>query len=153
VRLRRPGFTFVEILMSMAVIAILAGIVIPKTGDFIKRAKAAAVVGDIVAIRDGVYNYYTDSSAYPLTGAMGEVPPALISYLPIGFSFVKTDYSLQYNNWPVSQTIPGYPSTTGIIGITVETTDPRVGQLVQALLANWPQFQSGQNYTFIIFGL
>jgi len=137
----------------MTVIAILAGIVIPKTGDFIKRAQAAAIVADITAVRDGVYSFYTDSSAYPPTAAMGAVPPQLTNYLPIGFSFVKSNYSLQYNNWSLVQLIAGRPSTTTIIGVTVQMTDQRLGQLVLNLLANEPQFQAGQSYTFIVIGL
>ncbi len=149
---RRSGFTFVEILTAMTIVAILAGIVIPKTGDFIKRAKAAAVVADIRAIRDGLDVYYTDSTSYPPSAAMGQVPPALAPYLPM-HTFVKPDYQLEYDNWAVTDPLSQYPSATILLGITMRTGDARLGQLVMGLLATTPHFQSGDEYTFIVYGL
>lgn len=150
---RRAGFTFVEILTAMIIVAILAGIVIPKTGDFIKRAKAAAVAADIAAIRQNMEDFYTDSSRYPASAAMGQVPAELVHYLPLNFSFVKPDYQLRYDNWTVTTALSGYPATLNVIGVTVRTPDARLGQLVMAILANEPHFQAGDEYTFIVAGL
>jgi prepilin-type N-terminal cleavage/methylation domain-containing protein len=150
---RRAGFTFVEILTSMIIVAILAGIVIPKTGDFIKRAKAAAVVADIAAIRQNMEDFYNDSSRYPASGAMGQVPAGLAHYLPLNFSFVKPDYQLEYDNWTVTTSVSGVPAEVRLIGVTVQTGDARLGQLVMALLSLEPHFQAGDEYTFIVSGL
>ncbi len=151
----RAGFTFVEVLTSMTVIAILAGIVIPKVGDFVTRAKATAAVADInnVATAVGLYANAaaTDSTVLPPTAAMGQVPDSLKPDLGENFSFVKSDYSLQYNNWTIPGGVGGSASAQTIIGITLQTSDARLGQLVLEL-AQWPHFQSGQTYTFIVFG-
>lgn len=153
-RRRRSGFTFVEVLTAMTIIAILAGIVLPKIGDFIERAQAAVVIGDFTVVRDAVEQFYTDSAYYPLTAAMGQMPPSLNrGYLPSGFSFARTGYTLQYNNWTLRTRLPGHPSTTTLIGVSVKTIDPRLGQLVEAQWQFMPHYQSGSKYTFIIIGL
>lgn len=152
-RRRRGGFTFVEILMSMMVIAILAGIVIPKAGSFVERAKAAAAVADVEVIRSALADYNVDSLSYPPSSATGLIPPGLAHYLPLNFSFVRGDYSLGYYNWTIYQTINGHPSTTTIIGITVQTDNASLGQYVMAQLSTLPKFQWGNNYTFITDGL
>lgn len=152
-RRRRGGFTFVEILTSMTIIAILAGIVIPKAGSFVKRAKAAAVVADVYAIRSALADYDADSLSYPATSAIGLIPAGLGHYLPLNFSFVQTDYSLGYNNWTLYQTINGHPSTTAIIGITVRTDDATLGEYIMSQLSTLPKFQWANNYTFIVDGL
>ncbi|HEX8724810.1 MAG TPA: prepilin-type N-terminal cleavage/methylation domain-containing protein [Gemmatimonadaceae bacterium] len=150
---RRGGFTFVEILTSMTIVAILAGIVIPKTGDFIKQARAAAIVADISAIHEGLVFYYSDSTDFPPSGAMGLAPAALANYLPPNFSFVKPEYQLQYEKWTLTTPLGAYPATSTIVAVTVQTGDARLGQLVMAQMAATPHFQSGDEYTFIIDGL
>ena len=152
-RRRRGGFTFVEILVSMMIIAILAGIVIPKAGSFVKRAKAASAVADVEVIRSALADYNADSLSYPASTATGLIPAGLGPYLPLNFSFVRTDYSLGYYNWTIYQTINGHPSTTTIIGITVQTPDATLGDYVMAQLSTFPKFQWGNNYTFITDGL
>jgi prepilin-type N-terminal cleavage/methylation domain-containing protein len=153
---RRAGFTFVEILTSMTIIAILAGIVIPKTGDFITRAKAAAAVSDIGNVASAVNAFMAsapaDSSHLPPTYAMGLVPDSLKPYLGANYTFVHTDYSLQYNNWSFTQIVNGQRTTQTIIGVTMQAKDARLGQLVMEQLPLL-HFQWGQNYTFIVYGL
>lgn len=152
-RRRRRGFTFVEILTSMTIIAILAGIVIPKTADFIKRAQAAAVVANLNALRQAVADYQADSLSYPPSAALGEAPPSLSKYLPLNFPFHTTDYVLQYNHWLINYRLPGYPNPLDLVGFTVQIKDPRLGQLVLGLMSEYPHFQSGIDYTFIVIGL
>jgi type II secretory pathway pseudopilin PulG len=140
-------------LMAMTVVAILAGIAIPKAGDLIKRARAAVVASEIRAVRDAVAVYYVDSLSYPPTAALGQMPPALEPYIGGQVAFIQSGYQLQYNNWTVHWSMPGYPSTLSIIGVTVHTDDARLGQLVMQVLSSTPHFQWGENYTFIVVGL
>lgn len=147
---RRAGFTFVEILTAMTVVAILAGIVIPKTGDFIKRAKATAIVGNIGVIHDALSTYYADSVDYPPSAAMGQVPPGLQPFLGLNFPFVTTDYQLEYTRWKLTTAVGGYAAGATVVGITVRTSDARLGELLTGQLFLDPHFQVGDEYTFII---
>ncbi|MHB1863568.1 MAG: type II secretion system protein [Gemmatimonadaceae bacterium] len=155
-RRRRGGFTLVELLASMTIIAILAGIMIPKTGDFINQATAAAAVSDIQAVQQAVYTYQataaTDSTSLPPTAAMGQVPDSLKPDLGPNFTFIKTDYTLQYNNWTFVQNVGGQTTSQTIIGVTMQTKNARLGALVMEKLPLL-HFQWGQNYTFIVYGL
>jgi prepilin-type N-terminal cleavage/methylation domain-containing protein len=153
VRRRRSGFTFVELLTAMTIIAILVGIVVPKTGDFIKQAQAAAIVANLNTLRSAVSEYQVDSLSYPPSGALGEVPPRLKNRLPLNFSFRTTDYALQYNHWIIHVSLPGYPNPLDLVGFTVQTDDARLGQLVARGMKGVPFFQSANSYTFIVIGL
>ncbi|HVZ76971.1 MAG TPA: type II secretion system protein [Gemmatimonadaceae bacterium] len=149
----RRGFSLLELLWAMIIVSLLTGIAIPKLTDTIRRARAAAAVADIRVIYDGVTNYNAEYNSYPATAGMGVVPRALASYLPNNFKFVKTDYSLQYNNWTIYTYVSRRPTMTNIIGITIRARDARLTRIVQQLLATTPQFGSGTTATFIIIGL
>ncbi|MDE3053080.1 MAG: type II secretion system protein, partial [Gemmatimonadota bacterium] len=99
---RRAGFTIIELLASMTIIAILAGIVVPKIGSFITQAKAAAAVAAIRNVYDAVELYHANSDSFPPSGAMGQMPPALKNDLDANM-FVTADYELQFMNWPFYQ--------------------------------------------------
>jgi len=66
----RSGFTLVELIAVMVVLAVLAGVAIPKYFDYADRARTAALSGALGGVRTGLANFYTDSSfngtaAYP----------------------------------------------------------------------------------------
>ncbi|RMH27722.1 MAG: prepilin-type N-terminal cleavage/methylation domain-containing protein [Planctomycetota bacterium] len=69
-RRARRGFTLVELIAVMVVLAVLAGVAIPKYFDYADRARTAALSGALGGIRTGLANFYTNSSfngtaAYP----------------------------------------------------------------------------------------
>lgn len=63
---RREGFTLIELMMTVAIIGLLAAIAIPKFGDMIIRAREAAVRGHMGSIRSAISIYYSDNEGvYP----------------------------------------------------------------------------------------
>ena len=144
---RRSGFTLIELLTSMTIIAILAGIVVPKIGSFITRARATAALAAVDAIYGSAVNFQAENDTFPSTAAMGQVPPGLKD---LGASvFVTADYQLQYLNWPFYQYINGQAVESNIIAVTLQTKDAQLGQIAMSL-GKWPHFQWGNNYTFIL---
>lgn len=79
------GFTLIELMLVSAIIGILAVIAIPKFVDMVIRAREAAVMGKVGAIRGAIAIYYSDNEGYfPLhvnfdTGA--PMPPSFFSPL------------------------------------------------------------------------
>lgn len=63
------GFTIVELLIVIVIIAILAAITIVAYNGIQARARASAVLSDIDQVHRLVQLYYAEHGAYPQTGA------------------------------------------------------------------------------------
>jgi prepilin-type N-terminal cleavage/methylation domain-containing protein len=82
---RRPGaFTLIELLIVVAIIAILAAIAVPNFLEAQVRAKASRAKSDMRSLTTGLESYYVDNNAYP------DIPAAQVP--PPGFK-VGTGYS------------------------------------------------------------
>lgn len=62
------GFSLVELLVVMAVIAIIVAIAIPLMQDAMLRANTSALATDAKAIYTAFKQYYVDNSLYPASG-------------------------------------------------------------------------------------
>ena len=67
------AFTLIELIAVMVVLAVLAGVAIPKYFDYADRAKTSALQGALGGVRTGIANYFADSTfngdpAYPAHG-------------------------------------------------------------------------------------
>lgn len=67
IRMRNAGFTIVELLIVIVVIAILAAMVIVAYNGMQARARAVAVESAVDAYRKGVMQYLTLNDNYPAT--------------------------------------------------------------------------------------
>jgi general secretion pathway protein G len=63
----RKAFTLIELLLVMVIIAILAGIVIPKYVNRIEGAKINAAKGDLSNIKQALDLFAIDCERYPTT--------------------------------------------------------------------------------------
>jgi general secretion pathway protein G len=59
------GFTLVEIMIVVAIIAILAGIAIPKYADYQEEARVKSSAQEIIALSALIEAYYQEARAYP----------------------------------------------------------------------------------------
>ena len=67
------GFTLVELMIVVAIIAILAGILIPNFQNARAQAQTSACESNIRAIATAAELYYTDNQAYPASGSANPV--------------------------------------------------------------------------------
>jgi type II secretory pathway pseudopilin PulG len=59
--------TMVEILMALAILAILAAVVIPTTAAQLREGHAAALANQLVNLREAIGNYRQNVGAYPIS--------------------------------------------------------------------------------------
>mgnify|MGYP001386898394 CR=1 FL=1 len=63
---RQRGFTLLEMMVVVAIIAILAGILIPNFTRARAQAQTAACIGNMKTIATALELYYTDKQSYPV---------------------------------------------------------------------------------------
>jgi prepilin-type N-terminal cleavage/methylation domain-containing protein len=59
-RVRLEGFTLIELMIVVSIIAILASIVVPKFADLVRKSKEAQSKGSLGSLRSAVNIYYSD---------------------------------------------------------------------------------------------
>jgi type IV pilus assembly protein PilE len=75
---RSAGFTLLELMTSVAIIAILAAIAVPSYSSFVGKSRAKGASADLVALSLGYENDYQKTLTYP-TYAAGTTIAALVS--------------------------------------------------------------------------
>jgi len=94
--MNRRGFSFIELLTTLAVLGILANVALPVTRIAKRRADGARVVADVHAARSALVEYFADKSNFPPSSGPGAVPNGLDAYLRDGFTF---DYKDNRYGW------------------------------------------------------
>ena len=67
---RSRGFTLIELMIAVAIIAILAAIAIPSYTDYVRRGRLTDSVSKVAAMRVKMEQYFQDNRVY------NAVPPA-----------------------------------------------------------------------------
>lgn len=148
------GFTLVELATVAVVMGTLVRIAAPNLHDVVVDARAAEVVADFETVRLAVANFHADELRFPDDAYPGQVPPGLADYLPEGFDFQGAGYQLGWENWSLPGGLPGNPSVTSLIGITLVTPDREMGvALLDLLGATMASYVLDDSYTFILDGM
>ena len=63
--MRRRGFTLIEMLLVLMLIALLASLVTPVVTGGIQRARESTLRADLYALRKAIDDYYADTGTYP----------------------------------------------------------------------------------------
>ena len=144
---RRTGFTLVELMVAVTICGVLAAIAFPKYRQMRVRATAAQILGDFDVMRHAALSFYVDSQYFPEEPGGTNVPPGLVKYLPSGFTMVKPDWTMEYENVPGSGEVT---KSAQIVGLTFTTPDTALGRTAMSLIGNAPSFTTGTKYTFLI---
>ena len=67
---KRSGFTLLELLVVMAIIATLLTIAVPRYFRSLERSREAVLKQDLVTLRESIDKFYGDTGKYPETLAV-----------------------------------------------------------------------------------
>lgn len=146
----RRGFSFIELLVVMIVIGILAGLGVLKYIDLKHQAMSARAVADLHAIRLAGYGAWYETGAWPAEAGAGVVPAGLVPYLGTNFSFARPEYTLDWENF-----VPpgGGPSGGMQLGVVLTSSNARLtNALARNLADKVPFFIIDGNLTYVIVG-
>lgn len=62
---KSTGFTFIEIMVVMAIVAMLISIALPRYFEGLKRSQEAVLKEDLSVMRKAIDHYYADKNIYP----------------------------------------------------------------------------------------
>jgi general secretion pathway protein G len=65
IKRKKNGFTLIEILVVLAIIATLLSLVTPRYFDSISRSKEKILKNDLIVMREAIDKFYSDKNAYP----------------------------------------------------------------------------------------
>lgn len=63
------GFTLIELVVVISILAILSGVLVPRVTNHLKSARDARRLADIKAVRAAIEQYYQDKGSYPAANA------------------------------------------------------------------------------------
>jgi len=82
--MQRPtGFTLIELMVAVAIIAVLAAIAIPNYSDYVRRGKIQEATSTLLAMRTKMEQYFQDNRSYTTPGAPVLAPCTVGSSVPV----------------------------------------------------------------------
>lgn len=122
---RQGGYTLIELMLAVAIMAILAGICMPIAGDAIAKAKDATTLGNLGTMRAALATYYTNTE--------GKYPsfPAGVINAGYGTLLADTLVPAYLNKIPETMESGGHHKSSSAVGLfwnqTGQADDERNG--------------------------
>jgi type IV pilus assembly protein PilE len=81
---RKSGFTLIELMIVVVIIAILAAVALPSYRDHMMRSKITEATSNLASIRVNMEQYYQDNRKYGTGGTCGLALPTNTKYFDFG---------------------------------------------------------------------
>jgi general secretion pathway protein G len=119
----RRGFTLIELIAVIVVLAILAGVALPKYFDYAAQAKVSSCKGTLGGVRAGIANFYSNEA---LTGTAGY--PSYNELNTLGTVMQELLPENPYNNSSTIRNadttwVAGNPPVSGVQGWAYDATN------------------------------
>jgi prepilin-type N-terminal cleavage/methylation domain-containing protein len=143
------GFTLTEMMIVVAIIALLAAIALPSFMRAREKARSAAFIGNLRAVRSAFEIYSIENHGYPPNSAAGVVPNGMSDYLG---SFPWTKATPIGGKWNWDNNINGYKAGVAVTSITADITQMYdIDQLFDDGVLTTGQFRiRPSGYVFVI---
>ena len=112
---RTRGFTLIEVMITVAIVSILAAIALPAYTDYITRSKIVEVPTGLSDMRVRLEQYFLDNRQYPtscVAPAAGAAPAGQI-YLPASSKYFTFTCALTATTYTVTATGRAAQAMTG----------------------------------------
>jgi type IV pilus assembly protein PilE len=117
------GFTLIEMMITVAIIGILAAVAIPSYSNYVARAKLTDAAGTLADLRVKMEQYYQDSRNYGSTGTTCGVPlPATTRF---AYTCATSSSAQAYTFTATSQTGNGLGSAAGDYTYTINHSNAK----------------------------
>lgn len=132
---RVRGFTLIEVMITVAVVAILAAVALPSYSDYVTRSKIIEATSGLSDMRVRLEQYFLDSRQYPTACAApaAGAPPATQIYLPGSTKYFTFTCALTATTYTVTAT---GKAATGMSGF-VYTVDEANNRKTTGLPGGW----------------
>ena len=127
---RSTGFTLIELMITVAIVAILAAIAIPSYRDYILRGRLTEALSALSAQRVKMEQFFQDNRTYAGACAAGTVAP-----LPVTSNFVYACALSAVGVVPSTYTITA--TGAGSMASFVYTMDETNGKTTTTLPTGW----------------
>ncbi|VWX59512.1 conserved hypothetical protein [Burkholderiales bacterium 8X] len=87
---RQRGFTLIELMIAVAVVAILAAVALPSYSDYVKRGRITEAVSALADMRVKMEQYFQDNRNYTGACAAGTIAPIPTATTSFNFGCEKT---------------------------------------------------------------
>ena len=141
---RAPGFTLIELMVTVAIIAVLAAIAIPNYTDYVRRGKLQEATSNLLAMRTKMEQYFQDNRSYTTPGAPVLAPCTAGSSVPIPALKYFTITCPATANPATTYIIQAVGTDPTLVGITYTINEGNVR--ATQVTAGSPMDQAG--YTF-----
>lgn len=149
-RPNRGGFTVIELLTVLIVMAVLASMMVLRFSDLKHRAISTKATAEMDMVRKAGYARFYDTGAWPAGGGAGVVPADLMPYLPNSITFVRPDYTLEWENVAPPG---GGPSASYQVAVRLTSSNARLMQTLAQTMGNRsPYIMMGNDLVVIVVG-
>jgi prepilin-type N-terminal cleavage/methylation domain-containing protein len=93
--MKSSGFTLVELLVAISIIAVLSAILLPNFMGARERARDAQRIQNLYSIKNALRLYYNDNQSYPpcVAGPSSCLNAVLVTYMPgiagVGYTYTS----------------------------------------------------------------